>query len=1172
MRNPAVKLFSLFFALFSVPSQTIAQLPDYPVKMLTEQQGLQPAEFISITRDKDGFLWLLSPTKVQRFDGQRSWTFPVPANADELFVDRQARIWLLSRRSVQRFVNHYKGFEEIKVTGEDVSIICLFYAHDILYLLLADGLRQYDENAQAFVVVNNPFITSQQRFTTAYGANEEYLFLATADSIYSLNLQTLQEKVTAFKRVASLTALSGNRVFTSNQELKTFIVQPGEPGNQKITAQQFAGSGQTDFMRIFNGVPLGNEQYLLTTSRGLLHFDSHSGLFSEPILYYRGEKLANTLSGRRIFQDDEGTVFITLADGVAFYHPHRKGIQYLRNYSDGNTSLPHMDIRSFAEDDQGNLWIATLNGMARLHLLSGELKTFLAGEENSITYPSLRHLLFHNGLLWVGSGKGIWQYDSKTTQFRRLPMVADTSFSKLNGDFIWRLVPLQSEEVFVAGGSHCYVIGNNLHVRILDEQTFAGVSRSAMQDSSGRIWHGTATGLNCTDSNYHLLFHIKDTFPDTRIAAFCEWKKDRMLIGTKGLYVAICEGAQLKSLTLLPGFPAERFIYTMELDGAGKVWLGTDEGLYRYDPVTEQSQAFSFADNVQPQAFNSNGLYRSTSGWMYAGGIGGMNFFDPLHIELTKSRLQPLISSFEIGNDDSTFFLKSSPYIIGYSKRVLSAEISVPEFEKPYALQYRYKINKEEDWVMNGNSRFIRLHNFRPGEYGLVVSASDDGVNWYSSEHQLSFVILSPWWEQWWFVFVMMLLLTGIIYWIFRGIRKRHQRREHQAIVDYFANSGYEHSSLDHILWDIAVNCISRMGFEECVIYLLDVKRNVLVQKAAYGPKNPRQFEIKNAIEIPVGKGITGTVAQTGVAEIVNNTAKDKRYLVDDEARPSEITVPILFEGKVIGIIDSENSKRNFFTPEHLQTLNTIAGICSVKIAHGLSLVEMEKAEELVQQLNTKMLETKYLNLRLQMNPHFLFNSLSSIQHLVVSQQTTDAYTYLSVFSHFLRSVLQYADKNVITLEEELKMLEMYIKLERLGSDKAFTFKIDVDESLDTDDVLIPPLMIQPVIENAIWHGLMPKDGDKNLSVSFTNDSDENLVCIIEDNGVGRKAAMQDKKELNNFEYQSKAMTLIEERLHLLQQKTGKPAAISIQDKQFNGHPAGTLVKIILPFYNPDEV
>jgi ligand-binding sensor domain-containing protein/putative methionine-R-sulfoxide reductase with GAF domain/two-component sensor histidine kinase len=1154
-------------------STLVAQLPDYQVKMLTEQQGLQPAEFISIARDAAGFLWLLSPTKVQRYDGQQSWTYPVPAGADELYIDRQAHTWMISRRHVHRFVNTYKGFTAIPVANESGINICLFYAHDVLYLLLSDGLQRYDESTDQFVSAEHSFIPGHLRFTTAYGANDDYLFLSTADSIYSLHLHSLALRASPFKRIASLTALSGDRVFASNQTLASYVVQPGATDMQPITTQQFETTVQSPFIRIFNGVPLGNEQYHLTTSRGLLQFDSRTNTFSEPVFYHRGEQITNTLSVRRIFRDAAGTIFMTMADGVAYYHPHRKDITYIRNYQFGTVSLPDTDIRSFAEDDDGYLWIATLNGLARLDRMSGALKTFLAGEENSIDYPSIRYLLYHNKHLWIGtSGKGIWVYNPATDQFSRPLPKSDTISHTLNEEFIWRMSSLQNGDVFVAGGNHCYVIDQKWKARRLDDETFQGISRSATQDASGRIWHGTATGLNCTDSDFKLLFRIRDSFPDKRIAAFCEWQRDRMLIGTKGLYEVKCEGNRIVSFAQRTDFPAARFIFTMEQDDAGTVWLGTDEGLYRFDPVTGQYEAFGMADNVQPQAFNSNGLYRSHSGVMYAGGIGGMNFFDPDDIEVVKSNLQPGIASFAIGDDDSTYHITTSPLTVPYSNRILSAEISVPEYEKPHVLQYRYKTNIGDEWVMNGNSRFIRLHNFSPGTYELLVAASVDGIHWYPSAQGVSFAIKSPWWKQWWFVLTMMLAFSMIVYWILHSIRRRRERKEHQAIVDYFANSGYEQSNVEYILWDIAMNCISRMGFEECVIYLVDAKRNVLVQKAAYGPKSPRQFEISNAIEIPIGKGITGTVAQTGVAEIVNNTPQDPRYLVDDEARQSEITVPILFDGKVIGIIDSEHSRKNFFTQEHLQTLTTIAGICSVKIARGLSMEEIKKAEGLLRELNTKMLETKYLNLRLQMNPHFLFNSLSSIQHLVVSQQTNDAYTYLSVFSHFLRSVLQYADRNVITLDEELKMLEMYIKLERLGSDKGFDFTIEVDESLDIEDVLIPPLMIQPIIENAIWHGLMPKEGEKRLSVAFANDDDENLVCTIDDNGIGRQEASNEKKHMDNMAYQSKAMMLIEERLELLQQKTGKPASMSIEDKQLHGRPAGTRVRIMLPFYNPDEV
>ena len=119
---------------------------------------------------------------------------------------------------------------------------------------------------------------------------------------------------------------------------------------------------------------------------------------------------------------------------------------------------------------------------------------------------------------------------------------------------------------------------------------------------------------------------------------------------------------------------------------------------------------------------------------------------------------------------------------------------------------------------------------------------------------------------------------------------------------------------MEEILWDVCRNCISRLGFQDAVVYLLDEKRNVLVQKAAYGPKNPKDFEIVHPLEIPVGKGIVGAVAATGQPILVNDTTKDSRYIADDDMRLSELSVPIVFEGKVIGVIDSEHSSKRFFT------------------------------------------------------------------------------------------------------------------------------------------------------------------------------------------------------------------------------------------------------------------
>ena len=167
--------------------------------------------------------------------------------------------------------------------------------------------------------------------------------------------------------------------------------------------------------------------------------------------------------------------------------------------------------------------------------------------------------------------------------------------------------------------------------------------------------------------------------------------------------------------------------------------------------------------------------------------------------------------------------------------------------------------------------------------------------------------------------------------------------RESERIIAYFATSLYGKNTVEEILWDVAKNCISQLGFADCVIYLVNEKTNQLEQKAAYGPKNPDAFEIANLITIPVGKGIVGTVAQTGVAEVINDTSKDPRYIVDDERRFSEITVPIVYENKVIGVIDSEHPQKNFFTDTHLRILTIIAALCSNKI------IKARAEEEIVQ-------------------------------------------------------------------------------------------------------------------------------------------------------------------------------------------------------------------------------
>ena len=435
-------------------------------------------------------------------------------------------------------------------------------------------------------------------------------------------------------------------------------------------------------------------------------------------------------------------------------------------------------------------------------------------------------------------------------------------------------------------------------------------------------------------------------------------------------------------------------------------------------------------------------------------------------------------------------------------------------------------------------------------------------------------IIISAGWQLVVLIAFLLLFVAGAVWLTYRLAQHRKMTIASRKMIEYFALSGYEEYSVDAILWDIARNCISRLNFEDCVIYLVDEERKMLVQKAAYGPKSPKGFEIANPIEIPLGQGIVGWVARAGRATIISDTSKDKRYIVDDERRFSEMTVPIIHEGKVIGVIDSEHKRKHFYTRKQLEAVQAIASLSSAKISRAIALESMKKSKAELLELNVKMAESKFLNLRLQMNPHFLFNALSSIQHLIVSQQTTRAYKYLTVFSNFLRSLLHYAEENFIPLDQEVNILKMYIELESLRFDQSFQYEISIDEGLDNEQVLVPSLMVQPFAENAIWHGLMHKEGNKVLQIQFENRSEDFLSCTIKDNGIGReKASAINRSKISTKMHESRGISIIKERLQLLEKKTGKPAALTIHDVvDSEGKVAGTEVQIIIPYYNPEEI
>ena len=191
------------------------------------------------------------------------------------------------------------------------------------------------------------------------------------------------------------------------------------------------------------------------------------------------------------------------------------------------------------------------------------------------------------------------------------------------------------------------------------------------------------------------------------------------------------------------------------------------------------------------------------------------------------------------------------------------------------------------------------------------------------------------------------------------------------------------------------------------------------------------------------------------------------------------------------------------------------------------------------------MADAEMQALRARMNPHFIYNALNSIQSLVLDNRTQEAVRYIGKFAKLLRQVLEQSDNNLITLEKELNTLDLYIQLEALRMNAQLHHDIEVDEQLMPEKELVPPLIIQPYVENALWHGLSRKTNERNLWITVSATEDW-LIIKIRDNGIGRHQAAIHKRE-SGINASSKGMSITANRLALMNNETTE-GAVSVLD------------------------
>lgn len=1034
-----------------------------------------------------------------------------------------------------------KDWDKFKMKGRNRS----FHFDDDYYLLI---------HTDAFLRVKYSTNTVEKKYSIAnctplanWGNNELLFYDRVSKEVKSVNLVS-EEIKHPFKDLKDQHGKLVTAEFNQSRKIddNRYILGTANDGvylyNKALGKMYNFRHEITDPASISNNstttIAVGAEGWVFIASNpnGISYFNSRDIIGTQSVFVDKnGYGYDGFIAG--IATKDNNTFYIGTMAGLLEWKRNTNTSTFIEYYGkDGKPIFRNRELVSIVIDDNDNIWVSVQNeGLVVIDKNRKLLKHFRNEEGNpfSLKVKMISRLKpGPDGHMWVCGRNGLCRINMKTfgiDNFENSPL-------KMFDSMFVAPLYLDKNTMWFSGstrGVFRYDCSTKQLTEHLGFSKYRGEGVFDLHtDAAGTLYVGNAYGLR--------IFYKDGT--------------EKTITQKDGLLISRAEG--------------------LLLDKHNRMWIGNDIGLACYDPADSSLKVFDERYGLSIYGFRVGAYFQTGNGEFIFGTPKGLQYFHPDSLYKKRiSSLNLLVNKIESKNIVARI-TDNREFKLAPTDNQVTFYFGSVDYSPHRRTFYEYKlVDLDEDWIKIADQNSVRYNSLPSGKYVFKVRISNDNKNWQDAGNEVTVLIATPFHQAWWFKSLGIIAALFVSWYVIKYYqRKQMSQREQletELVINYFASQINRHNKTDDLLWDVAKNCISKLNFEDCVIYLLDKERNVLVQKAAWGPKMERDFTIYQPINIPVGKGIVGTVAKTGKAELIGNTSLDERYIADDAKRYSELAVPLVIDGEVVGVIDSEHSKKNFFNKKHLNILSTVAVLCANQIERARAEEEKQQAKIEALQTKQKVVESRLQSLRLQMNPHFLFNALNSIQQMILANEEMVATRYLSRFSKLLRTILVHSDKEMVTLKEELEILQLYVELESIRFKDSFQYEISCDDELDIDEVKVPTLLVQPFVENAIWHGLMHKEGERRLEVRFFEEN-ELLHCIIEDNGVGREKMAATQQAIGrDKKHTSKGISVSMERLKALSNGHGSEGLLQIIDlKDQNGQPRGTRVEISFPILN----
>lgn len=957
----------------------------------------------------------------------------------------------------------------------------------------------------------------------------------------------------------------------------------------------YSGSvlGQTTFIKHYStkdGLPSNNCYFTLQDKKGYIWVASDAGVSRFDGKVFETFSIDDGLPDNqiiRLYEDRTGRIWFSALNGQLSYFLDGK---IYNGKNDKLLKLLNFNgiIVSFFEDSHNNIWMGTnknilvkWNGKTITKFISANhLEQFI----NTFVYEDKA------GKIFASSARSLHLYDGNTFHKQKQltsPISYKTALTKANRTLFF----LDSKGLKVRDGAQ--------------EKLTLEIGSTILNDNPGyfyaenehELWLTNNSGvfyLHGTEAPIHYLPNL------TTSQAIKDNKGNMWFTTNNGIYMLPEKEKRVYEVDYNHGL-SSNVVKSLTKDHANRLWLGLDNGTinilsrpgYKIDNIDLQDMSkFSTIKQITIDASGKRAFFSSDYG------LGMLNTNGKVKINYLRetNNYGFVLKNFSLSKDNHlAMALSSGVVIIKDPEHDLSFTSSKYQEGNNYfgSRSYRVYYDKKQNlWFSNvhGFSEFSnqklkrayeknslltkRINDITQMEDGTMVLATDGyGVLFFKNEQLIRQITRQNGLSN---NICKKLFIQKDYIWVVTN----------NAVNRIYMKGGYPVESFDYTgsLLDNDVNDLfidrdtAYFATNHGLVFFANrpFNRNQEVPKVLISAiiNNKKPLKISNTT-ITLAPSYNNITFYYSAIDFQNNIILYRYRLKSSNSWTETKNRRIEFSSLEPGQYTFELSARtgnsewsrplrtNFILEEHfwqslwfMGLLLLLASFSFYKIAVMVTKQQKDKEQQRLL-LKNKILMLEQQALQAMMNPHFVFNVMNSIQHYINTKDTSSANKILTGFARLIRKNLDICTKSFISLEEEIEYLSLYLSLEKKRFGDRFNYAISVDEDIDLDETMIPSMILQPYIENAIWHGLMPKEQGGKIEIIINKQLPDALLIKIIDDGVGIDNSLQVKNE----EHKSKGMNLTQERVNLLNQIEANPIQITISQ---NGN-SGTTISILVP-------